>query len=121
MTARTITLPWPPACLSPNARMHRAAKAAAVKHYRKRCRDAAFTFADLPLSGRHPVALRLTFCPPNGRARDDDNMLAAFKSGRDGLAEGLGVDDALFRLAAPVIGDPIRGGCVVAEIEEIPA
>jgi len=39
----------------------------------------------------------LDFCPPNRRARDDDNIVAAFKAGRDGLADALGIDDANFR------------------------
>jgi len=39
----------------------------------------------------------LDFHPPNRRARDDDNIIAAFKAGRDGLADALKIDDCHFR------------------------
>lgn len=39
----------------------------------------------------------LDFHPPNRRARDDDNITSAFKSGRDGLADALKIDDCHFR------------------------
>lgn len=89
-----VLLPWPPKVLSPNARAHWAARSKAAKSYRMQC----FLFAKqaglVAPAGR--VLLSLEFLPPNKRRRDDDNLLAAFKAGRDGLADAMGVDDSLF-------------------------
>jgi crossover junction endodeoxyribonuclease RusA len=62
--------------------------------------------------------LILTFCPPDRRRRDDDNLVAAFKSGRDGLAEALGIDDAALSLQVH-IGDTVKGGAVHAVLRAI--
>jgi len=51
---------------------------------------------DLVESGEQ-IHVFLDFCPPNRRARDDDNVIAAFKAGRDGLADALKIDDCHFR------------------------
>jgi crossover junction endodeoxyribonuclease RusA len=40
----------------------------------------------------------MDFYPPDRRNRDDDNLIAAFKSGRDGVADALGVNDKRFRI-----------------------
>ena len=37
------------------------------------------------------------FPPPNVNTYDHDNVEAAFKAGRDGLSQSLGLDDAHFR------------------------
>jgi Holliday junction resolvase RusA-like endonuclease len=68
----------------------------------------------LPFIGER-LPLRVTFYPPDRRRRDDDNMIASFKSARDGLADALGVDDRCF---APhyVFADPVDGGQIVVEI-----
>ncbi|WP_429215150.1 hypothetical protein [Metapseudomonas resinovorans] len=42
------------------------------------------------------ILLSLEFLPPNRQRRDDDNLLAAFKAGRDGLADALRIDDSVF-------------------------
>ena len=42
------------------------------------------------------MALDITFIQPDKRRRDRDNLLAAMKSGLDGLAQALGVDDSEF-------------------------
>lgn len=63
-----------------------------------------------------PIPMRVTFCPPNRIRRDDDGMIGAFKHYRDGIADALGVDDALFR-PQYVIADPIKGGAVIVEVE----
>ena len=44
------------------------------------------------------VHLWVDFYPPDKRRRDDDNVIAAFKAGRDGLADALRIDDSRFRL-----------------------
>ncbi len=61
----------------------------------------------------------ITFCPPNRRAYDDDNLVARFKAGRDGIADGLGIDDMNF-LTTVNIGDPVPGGAVRVHIRKYP-
>lgn len=102
-----ITLPWPPRALSPNSRGHWAKRAKAAEMYRYTCKMISLEsiqagkwdlqpLRDLVAAGNE-IHVHLDFCPPNRRARDDDNVIAAFKSGRDGLADALGIDDCHFR------------------------
>lgn len=102
-----INLPWPPKALSPNSRGHWSKKARAAEVYRYTCKIEARNainqgkwdlqpLRDLVAAGGE-IHVFLDFCPPNRRQRDDDNVVAAFKSGRDGLADALGIDDCHFR------------------------
>src|SRR3546814_8129920 len=61
-----------------------------------------------------PLPVKITFCPPDRRHRDDDNMIASFKSGRDGMCEALGINDRLLRPEYH-FSDPIKGGAVRSE------
>lgn len=92
-----VILPWPDKALSPNARIHWAQRAKAVKAYRQAC-WALTKEAGLTIDWEGYIYLWLTFYPPDRRARDDDNLIASFKGGRDGMAQALGVDDKRFRL-----------------------
>ena len=117
MTALTITLPWPHKLLNPNARIHFAALARVKKASRTNAATrtiAANLPKPLPFIGER-LPIRITFCPPDKWGRDDDNMIAAFKSARDGIADWLGINDRCF---APhyVFSDPVKGGCVIVEI-----
>jgi len=97
----TIKLPWPPKDLSPNARVHWSKRSKAAKSYRLACATLTKQAAPkLPESER--LVLWITFYPPDKRHRDDDNLIAAFKSGRDGLAEALGINDKRFVCAPSV-------------------
>jgi crossover junction endodeoxyribonuclease RusA len=91
----TITLPWPPVELNPNSRVHYQALARATKAYREACgwcvREHGI-FTDLPI----PLPMVLEFYPPDRREYDRDNLLARFKAGMDGLADGLKIDDKHF-------------------------
>lgn len=106
--ACTVTLPWPPKDLSPNARVHWRTRSKVAKAYRHACwalvKEARLTAPET--SG--PLHLWIDFYPPDRRHRDDDNMIAAFKSGRDGLADALGVDDRRF-ICHPYVKDQIGG------------
>jgi crossover junction endodeoxyribonuclease RusA len=102
-----LVLPWPPKELNPNSRVHWAAKANAVKKYRRDC-YLLTKVAGLSMPSTHAI-LVTTFYPPSNRRRDDDNLVAAFKAGRDGIAEAMGVDDSRLRVQ-PEFGDVVKGG-----------
>lgn len=109
MSRQQILLPWPASALSPNARGHWSRRSRAAKAYRMQC----FLFAKkaglAAPAGR--ILLQLEFLPPTARRRDDDNLLASFKAGRDGLADALGIDDSLF-VSQVQIGEVHPGGAV---------
>lgn len=110
-----LTLPWPPSDLSPNARQHWSKLARAKKAYRAAC---AWTAKEQGAKRIEAERLRLTitFVPPNRRAHDLDNCLARFKSGLDGLADVLGVDDKAWSLTISK-SDEV-GGLVRVEVSE---
>lgn len=116
----TIHLPWPPRTLSPNTPGHWAKKASAKKAYRSACMRAveqgAWVGGFLPPDALLRVSLR--FCPPDVRRRDLDNLLASMKSGLDGIADAIGIDDSRFRIVVDW-DKPITGGRVLVELEVI--
>lgn len=110
-----VTLPWPHATLSPNARSrtwHKAARA--KKAYRAECMWLAHSQGLRKIDAER-VGVRIIFCPPNNLRRDDDNTIASFKSGRDGIAEVIGVDDGFWTVAYE-FGPAEPGGAVRVEI-----
>lgn len=105
-----ITIPWPPKELSPNARLHWRVLALAKKAYRAECARQALVQGLQPIKAER-VHVSLLFVPPNRRAHDLDNCLARLKSGLDGLADVLGVDDKHWTLTiakADEIGGFVR-------------
>lgn len=111
-----VTLPWPPAILNPNRREHWAKRSKAAAMYRQACYMLALEAgakAGIPWDG--DIHLWLDFYPPDRRHRDDDNIIAAFKSGRDGLAQALGVNDRRFR-THPYVQTEI-GGMVKVRVQ----
>jgi crossover junction endodeoxyribonuclease RusA len=108
--ANQVLLGWPPKVLSPNARTHWAARSKAAKAYRYSCFMAAKLAGLVAPAGR--LLLVIEFMPPNRQRRDDDNLIAAFKSGRDGLADALGLDDSLF-VTQSRLSDEVRPGGAV--------
>lgn len=112
-----VILPWPPKGLSPNSRTHWRAKAPIAKAYKQACwaltLEAGVVVPDSPM-----LALWLDFYPPDKRHRDDDNLIASFKHGRDGVALALGIDDKRFRTFS-YVQDKI-GGFVRVRITELP-
>lgn len=112
---------WPPKQLSPNARGHWSVKSRYARRYRAACHARAHNAriaAGVKLQAGQQLSLSLVFCPPDRRKRDDDNLVAAFKSGRDGIADALGIDDSRF-VTTFCIGDPTPGGSVLVEIRMI--
>jgi crossover junction endodeoxyribonuclease RusA len=108
-----IVLPWPPTGLSPNARNHWAKVAKLKKVYREECAWQAKAQGAKPIKA-DKLHLTLTFHAPTKRAYDLDNALARMKSGLDGLADVLGVDDS--RWALTIQKAETIGGHVVVEV-----
>jgi crossover junction endodeoxyribonuclease RusA len=106
-----IVLPWPPKELSPNnkpaSKAGRMAKHRVEQNYRQACfwltKEAQETISGVR------VHLTITFVPPDRRARDLDNMLASIKSGLDGVADALGVNDKIFRPVTIDVTEEIGG------------
>lgn len=111
-----LTLPWPPTALSPNTRQHWSALARAKKSYRAACAWTAKEQGARPMVAQR-LHLTITFVPPNRRAHDLDNCLARIKSGLDGLADVLGVDDKHWTLTISK-ADTV-GGMVKVAIAEV--
>lgn len=110
-----ITVPYPPKELNPNKKLHWAAKMGYIKMYRGTCKAIAGESSHAVPDG--DLVLDLEFFPPDNRHRDDDNMIASFKSGRDGIAEALEIDDVKFQLRVRV-RDKFPGGKVIVKIYE---
>jgi len=75
------------------------AKAAQTKIHRRRAKLRTLE----ALNGQPAPAFtgyRLAFFLPDARHRDDDNLAASCKAYRDGIADGLKVDDSTLALAA---------------------
>jgi crossover junction endodeoxyribonuclease RusA len=106
-----IVFPWFPKELSPNARIFWAQKAAIAKVYRKAWYVLALRVRER-VDPAAPIALTVTFHPPDRRPRDLDNCIASIKSGMDGLADALGVNDRLF-VTRYALSSEIAGTVVV--------
>ena len=114
-----IELPWPPAELNPNRKngKHWSATHKIKTKYLSDCCHLALQAAGPSYKpGVGLLALTITFVQPDKIRRDRDNMLASIKSGLDGVARALGVDDECF--------DPLiirrefgsKPGCVRVEV-----
>lgn len=97
-----ISMPHPPASLSPNGRAHWRTKAADAKQVRRdahlltwREQQGIITTDDT----RWPAASMRICWMFAGRQPDDDNVIARLKPVRDGIADaGLVADDGLIRV-----------------------
>lgn len=110
-----VICPYPPAILNPNGRAHWSKRSPVAKAYRQECWALALA------AGLHmlvvpagPIRVRLDFFPPDHVRRDDDNAVAAFKAGRDGIADAMKVDDSRFATVAHFHPEP--RACVVVSI-----
>lgn len=111
-----LSLPWPLRELSPNARCHWAVKASVVKRARI---QAAWATREKtkPQPSWQSASVSYTFCPPDYRRRDRDNLIASMKAATDGIADALGVDDSKFETSYRM-GAPIKNGAVLVTISE---
>ncbi len=109
-----LVLGWPPSDLSPNARLHWAKLAKAKKQYRKDCETLSkeqlkkYKLKELP----EKLVLEMTFIPPNKRNYDRDNLVARMKSGIDGLADALRINDKRFNTVISTMDTDTLGGFV---------
>ncbi len=102
-----IILPWPPRDIHPNA--SRAIPEGAKDAKRGGHKEQAYFLTKQAFKCRlwreeGPIALRLTFHPPNRNRRDLDGCISAMKWALDGVADAIGVDDSRFTLA-PAMGE----------------
>lgn len=110
-----ITYPWPSPVLNPNHKGHWAPKAKAKA---KQKNDWYYITKETGFCPLEAPTLSFMFCPPSTRRRDRDNLLAACKSGIDGISLAWGIDDSLFKYAGIEIGPKVAGGCVVVTVTE---
>lgn len=116
----------PPKILSPNASnpksrgsgTHFGMKNKAKKAYKSDCffltKEAigkGWTLPDSPLIG-----LQITCHPRDGNQPDDDNVMAAFKNGRDGIALAFNIDDRCFRFLPVIFAAPCPEGKYVVSL-----
>lgn len=112
-----INLPWPNKLLSPNARVHWAAKSKAAKAAKKVGHLCALE-SKVKIDWEGEIHLWITFYPPDRRSRDDDNLIATFKNYRDGIAQALGVDDKRFRIHPWLSDEVVKNGQVVVKLTQ---
>lgn len=112
-----LTVPWPHKSLNPNARVSFWELGRKKKAYSTGCGWEAVQ-AGLRNVKANSLAVKITFHPPDNRRRDRDNMVAAFKSGQDGIAKIIGVDDHYW-VPTYLWGEPVKFGRVALEFEVI--
>lgn len=117
-----VELPFPDASLMPNrkngthwSKTHEAKSSAwNVGYYLTHEAAKRHSGHWHPTNGQVPVTL--TFCPPDKRRRDLDNLLAAMKAHLDGVAAALLMDDREFEPVTLKRGEVRKGGAVVLEV-----
>tara|TARA_B000000609_G_scaffold146158_1_gene128072 strand:+ start:247 stop:678 length:432 start_codon:yes stop_codon:yes gene_type:complete len=120
-----VVLGWPPTDLSPNARKHWAVVAKAKKQYRKDCysvsKEQLKKYKKETENIPERLVLEMTFIPPDKRSYDRDNLVARMKSGIDGLADALKINDKRFNTVISTMDQDYLGGFVrIRILQEIP-
>lgn len=120
-----IVLPWPDPRLGINRRrsLHWAivakliARAKSESFYLTRQEVGRIRAEEWP-NGEYQkrVLLQWTFCPPNLRRRDEDNLISMLKPYQDGIAMAVGVDDSHFHLLELRHGERVKGGRIIATL-----
>lgn len=111
-----IFFPWLDIRLSPNKRIDRRALIG-VKQDAKSLAMYLTQESRLVLL-ETDLQIKVTFCPPDKRRRDLDNLYATFKAYQDGIFEALGLDDCLIDRVILQRGELVKDGCVVVELKE---
>lgn len=115
-----ITLPWPPAALSPNASGQGKwrKKSEAAKAYKNTCIKECWAQRIRKIDADE-VAVTIVFNPPRSGKYDLDNALARAKQGLDAVAEAIGVDDACWQSMSLVRGQKVKGGNISVQIRAL--
>ena len=111
-----IFFPWLDARLSPNKRIDRRALIG-VKQDAKLLAMALTRESRLVLL-ETDLQIKITFCPPDKRRRDLDNLYATFKAYQDGIFEAMGLDDCLIDRVILQRGEVVKDGYVIVELTE---
>lgn len=119
-----VTLPFPAPELFPNRSKGR--HWGETKTARAAAHEAAYTLTYKAVNGfkgKWPdlttdVPLTLTFCQPDKRGRDADNMLAAAKHLLDGVASALTINDKRFSPITIKRGEVVKGGALLVQVGE---
>lgn len=120
-----IILPWPDKRVFPNWRQSHHWRTYAEPVKAQRADSCVLATLALPLSEKRAlrategrIDISVTFYPPDKRNRDDDGLIGAFKSARDGIADALGIDDRCFR---PVyyFADPEKPGRIEVDLSPL--
>jgi crossover junction endodeoxyribonuclease RusA len=120
----TLRLPWPPRELSPNYRGHWREVADAKAKYRRDCfwtaKGAKIADQMRALPTGALLFVTADFHTPDRRAYDDDNLMARLKSGRDGVADAIGINDARWRMKPGMIQHIGKPGGVILRFRAAP-
>lgn len=101
----TLSLPYPPTAISPNAargqsRWAAMRKGQEVKAHRKLAQSAMLRAIEESHFSAEFVGYSLDHFTPTIRPKDDDNADGSCKSYRDGIADALGMDDRQLKKVA---------------------
>lgn len=116
-----VEIGWPDRRLSPNSRAHWRVRQAPKKalrqeaHWATLAADGYDEVVEAYRGNDKPIPILFTFCPPDRRPRDMDNIIASLKAGCDGLADAIQCDDRRF---VPTFkwGEVVKPGKVVIEL-----
>ena len=116
----TLMMPWPKSGeLSQNARGSWRKLHGRRAEYKRLCMNACLA-QKIKKVDAVEVRVRITFHPPDRQPRNDDNMISAFKAGRDGVAQMIGLADEYWDVSYH-FGEPVKHGVVVLEIAALGA
>jgi crossover junction endodeoxyribonuclease RusA len=114
-----FTLGWPPSELSPNKRLHWSKVSSAKAQYRTACWAMVLEQVGAvrpDIDGN--LHLVLEFVPPDRRSYDRDNLVARMKSGLDGVADALKINDKQFTTLTARVDAGQIGGFVRVQISK---
>jgi crossover junction endodeoxyribonuclease RusA len=114
-----FTLGWPPSELSPNKRLHWSKVSKVKASYRTACWAMVLEQAGAvrpDIAGN--LHLVLEFVPPDRRSYDRDNLVARMKSGLDGVADALKINDKQFTTLTARVDAGQIGGFVRVQISK---
>ena len=110
-----IVLPFPPSSLSGHNQGHWRQRYEVTRKHRNWARLATMDAKVRGIPAEGDIRVRIEFCPPNLRG-DRTNFPNRMKPYLDGIAEGLGVNDARF-LPSYEFCEPKAPGCVRVTLE----